>query len=199
MESAEWDERYAGPDLVWGAGPNRFVVEQIEGRPAGRAIDLATGEGRNAIWLAGQGWQVTGVDFSSAGLARAAKLATDRGVQAEWVAADLREYQPQRDGFDLVLMAYLQLPEPVLAPVLARAAAAVAPGGSLLFIGHDADNLTRGVGGPQDPRMLHSAEQVTAALGGLDIVTAGQRSRPVPGPDGERSAIDTLVLAVRQA
>ncbi len=199
VDSQDWDNRYAGPDLVWGAGPNRFVVEQIGGRPPGRAIDLATGEGRNAIWLASQGWQVTGVDFSAVGLARAEKLATDRGVTVDWVTADLREYQPPPGGFDLVLLAYLQLPEPVLKPVLGRAAAALAPGGTLLFIGHDVDNLTRGVGGPQDPDMLHSAEQVAAALGGLEITTAGQRTRPVPGPDGDRTAIDTLVLATRPA
>jgi 2-polyprenyl-3-methyl-5-hydroxy-6-metoxy-1,4-benzoquinol methylase len=71
---AEWDLRYSGPDLVWGAGPNRFVTEETAALPAGRALDLGTGEGRNAIWLAERGWQVTAVDFSAAGL--------DGGIQA---------------------------------------------------------------------------------------------------------------------
>ena len=68
-EQAAWDQRYSGPDLVWGAGPNRFVTGEVTALPAGRAIDLGTGEGRNAIWLAERGWQVTAVDFSAAGLA----------------------------------------------------------------------------------------------------------------------------------
>jgi SAM-dependent methyltransferase len=77
-EQAAWDQRYSGPDLVWGAGPNRFVTGEVTALPAGRAIDLGTGEGRNAIWLAERGWQVTAVDFSAAGLARAARLAAER-------------------------------------------------------------------------------------------------------------------------
>ena len=70
-EQAAWDQRYSGPDLVWGAGPNRFVTGEVTALAAGRAIDLGTGEGRNAIWLAERGWRVTAVDFSAAGLARA--------------------------------------------------------------------------------------------------------------------------------
>lgn len=199
MEQQAWDERYAGPDLVWGAGPNQFVVEQLTGRQPGRAIDLATGEGRNAIWLASQGWQVTGVDFSSVGLARAARLAAERGVQVEWVVADLREYQPPLDGYDLVLIAYLQFRRQDLASVLSRAAAALAPGGTLMVVGHDRENLTRGVGGPQDPELLHTVEEIVDALPGLTIATAEQRTRTVAGENGERTAIDTLVLAVRPA
>ena len=199
MEQDAWDQRYAGPDLVWGAGPNMFVVEQITGMRPGRAIDLATGEGRNAIWLASQGWQVTGVDFSPVGLARAASLAADRGVEVEWVAADLREYQPEPGRYDLVLIAYLQLPAERFAAVLKRAAAAVAPGGTLLVVSHDKDNLTRGVGGPQDQAMLHTADQITASLPELTVTFAGQRTRPVTTGQGLREAIDTLVLATRPA
>ena len=93
-EQAAWDQRHSGPDLVWGAGPNRFVTEEVAALAAGRAIDLGTGEGRNAIWLAERGWQVTAVDFSAAGLARAGRLAGERGVSVDWVQADLLDYQP---------------------------------------------------------------------------------------------------------
>lgn len=197
MQREAWDQRYGGPELVWGAGPNRFVVEELASLPAGRAIDLATGEGRNAIWLASQGWQVTGVDFSAIGLARAAGLAEQRGVQVEWVTADLREYQPEPGGFDLVLIAYLQFASAELAPVLGRAAVALAPGGTLLLVGHDRENLDHGVGGPQDPVLLHTPEEIVAALPGLRIEVADRRKRPVITPDGERDAIDTLVRALR--
>lgn len=200
MERHEWDAAYSGPELVWGAGPNRFVVAEASALPPGRALDLATGEGRNAIWLAELGWRVTGVDFSAAGLARAASLAAQRGVAVDWVEADILEYQPSPAAFDLVLIAYLHLPRPELERVLAAAASAVAPGGTLLVIGHDLENLDRGHGGPQDRRVLYTPELVVAAVPGLIVRTAERRPRPVPGEaggaDGERHAIDTVVVAV---
>ncbi len=198
-EQAAWDQRYAGPDLVWGSGPNRFVAGELAALTPGRAIDLGTGEGRNAIWLAERGWRVTAVDFSAVGLARAARLAGERGVSVDWVHADLADYEPAPGGYGLVLIAYLQLPSAGLARVLRAAAAAVAPGGTLLVIGHDRDNIARGHGGPQDPDRLYTPAMVTAELDGLVIRRAEQVMRPVPTPEGERTAIDTLVLAQRPA
>lgn len=198
-DQAAWDVRYSGPDLVWGAGPNLFVTQELTALPGGRAIDLGTGEGRNAIWLAEQGWQVTAVDFSAAGLARAGRLAAERGVKVDWVHADLLEYQPEPGGYDLVLVAYIHLPAAGLAHLFRAAAAAVAPGGTLFVIGHDRDNLTRGHGGPQDPGLLYTPAAVTADLGGLTIGRAGQVLRHVTTSAGERTAIDTLVRAERPA
>ena len=198
-EQTAWDERYSGPDLVWGAGPNRFVTGEVTALPAGRAVDLGTGEGRNAIWLAERGWQVTAVDFSAAGLARAARLGVERGVNVDWIQADLLDYQPAPGGYDLVLVAYIHLPPASLARVLRAAAAAVAAGGTLLVIGHDRDNITRGYGGPQDPDRLYTPATVAAELDGLAVKRAEQVLRPVQAPEGERTAIDTLVRAERPA
>ena len=196
-EQAAWDQRYSGPDLVWGAGPNRFVAEELAALPPGRAIDLGTGEGRNAIWLAERGWRVTAVDFSAAGLARAARLAAERGVSVDWVQADLLDYQPVPGGYDLVLIAYLQLPSACLARVFRAAAAAVAPGGTLLVIGHDLTNLAEGVGGPQSPEVLYTPEAITAELPGLRIVRAERVRRTVERDGGQATAVDTLVRAER--
>jgi SAM-dependent methyltransferase len=198
-EQAAWDERYSGPGLVWGAGPNRFVTEEVTALPAGRAIDLGSGEGRNAIWLAERGWQVTAVDFSAVGLDRAARLAAERAVSVDWVQTDLTDYQPAPGTYDLVLVAYIHLPTASLARVFRAAAAAVAPGGTLLVIGHDRDNITRGHGGPQDPDRLYTPVAVTAELDGLTVRRAEQVLRPVRTPEGERTAIDTLVRAERPA
>jgi SAM-dependent methyltransferase len=184
---------------VWGAGPNRFVAEELTALPPGRAIDLGTSEGRNAIWLAERGWLVTAVDFSAGGLARADRLAAERGISVNWVQADLLDWQPEPDGYDLVLIAYLHLPSAELARVFRAAAAAVAPGGTLLAVGHDRENIARGHGGPQDPDRLYTPAAVTAELGGLSIRRADQVLRPVPTPEGERTAIDTLVRAERPA
>lgn len=197
MDQIAWDERYAGPELVWGAGPNCFVAEELAALPPGRAIDLGTGEGRNAIWLAERGFTVTAVDFSRVGLARAAGLAARRGVSVDWVHADLLDYQPTPGGYDLVLIAYIQLPADRLTELARTAAAALAPGGTLLAVGHDRDNLTRGHGGPKDPSVLWTPQVVTAGLTGLTVQQADQVDRAVSTPDGARTAIDTLVRAVR--
>ena len=195
MESQEWDDRYAGRELVWTAEPNMFVVAELQDLAPGRALDVGAGEGRNAVWLASRGWQVTAVDFSAVGLAKGRRLAQNRGVAVDWVLADVRDYQPEPGCFQLVLIAYLQLREAELDGVLRRAATALAPGGVLLVVGHDLANLTEGTGGPQDPAVLQTAGSITRSLGDLTVVRAEQARRPVAG--SSRDAVDTLVRAVR--
>jgi SAM-dependent methyltransferase len=197
MERTEWDRRYAAAELLWTASPNRFVVAELTGLAAGRALDLGSGEGRNAVWLAEQGWQVTAVDFSAVALGKARRMAAARGVTVDWVSADLRGYRPQPGAFDLVLLAYLQLRPAELAGVLDGARDALAPGGTVLVVGHDVDNIAEGVGGPQDPEVLYTPESVAAGLSGLDIRRADRVRRPVETDTGPREAIDTLVRAVR--
>ena len=195
MESQEWDDRYAGRELVWTAQPNRFVVAELQDLAPGRALDVGAGEGRNAVWLASRGWQVTAVDFSAVGLDKGRRLAEDRGVAVDWVLADVRDYQPEPCCFQLVLIAYLQLHEAELDGVLRRAVTALAPGGVLLVVGHDVANLTEGTGGPQDPAVLQTAASITRSLGDLTVVRAERARRPVAG--SSRDAVDTLVRAVR--
>jgi SAM-dependent methyltransferase len=199
VDQRQWDEAYASRELVWTAEANRFVVEELAGLPARQALDLGTGEGRNALWLAERGWQVTAVDFSAVGLAKAAELAARRGVTGvRWVEADLREYQPGPAAYDLALLAYVHLPPDEFGALLQMAASALALGGTLLVVGHDVDNIAHGHGGPQDPRILHRVQDVVAALPGLAIQRAEQARRPVLTGDGERAAIDTVVRAQRR-
>lgn len=195
MTSGDWDRRYDTPGLIWSGEPNRFLREETEGLPPGRALDLACGEGRNAVWLARRGWEVTGVDFSGVALAKAGRLAAEQGVAVRLAEADLSEYAPEPESADLVVILYLQLPAALRARVLARAAAAVAPGGVLLLVAHDLLNLTEGHGGPRDPAVLTTPEAVASELPGLTIERAGRVRRPVSTPDGEVQAIDTLVRA----
>jgi len=179
---------------LFGVVPNRFLVAEVSGLAPGRALDVACGAGRNAVWLAEQGWGVLGIDFSDVALENARGLAAERGVDVEWVQADVRDWEPPARSFDLVVVLYLQLPAGELRPVLARAAEAVAPGGTVLVVGHHRENLDGGYGGPQDPRVLFTPEEVADALGGLDIEKAERVLRPV---EGERDAIDALVRASR--
>ena len=129
MDHLAWDARYTGRELVWSAEPNRFLVAEVDGLAPGRALDLACGEGRNAIWLAEQGWTVTGVDFSAVGLDKARRLAEARQVSVQWERADVTEYEPPADGFDLVIVMYLHLPAPARRRALGLASGGVAPGG----------------------------------------------------------------------
>jgi len=199
MDSASWDRRYGGSELVWTAQPNRFLVAETEPLAPGRAIDLACGEGRNAVWLAEQGWQALGVDFSEVGLQKARELATSRGVNVEWVAADLLDYRPDTQAFDLVIVFYLQLAAAERRPILQAAADAVAPSGTLLVVAHDASNLEHGHGGPQDPTRLYTADDVVTDIegSGLRIERAEPVQRPVHTTDGERIALDALLRARR--
>jgi len=199
MDSQGWDRRYAGRELVWTSEPNRFLVQEVGELEPGRALDLGCGEGRNAIWLAGRGWQATGVDFSEVGLEKARQLEDARGVGAEWIAADLLDYRPEPGTFQLVIVFYLQVPATERTAILGNAATAVAPGGTFLLVAHDASNIGEGYGGPQDPSVLYTAEDVVRDLegSGLRIERAERVERPVQTPDGERIALDALVRASR--
>lgn len=202
MDAAAWDARYAGSELVWGVDPNRFVADELQGLPPGRALDVACGEGRNALWLAMRGWRATGVDFSSVVISRARQLAVDAGVEGgtEFVVGDVVAGPLPARPFDAVVVAYLQLPGERRRSALRGAAQALAPDGVLLVVAHDTKNLTDGVGGPQDDRVLYTAEDVVDDLGGIPglVVEKAERvHRPVTTPEGVRMAVDALVRVRR--
>lgn len=197
MDSTAWDERYAASELVWSTGPNQFVEQALADLPPGRAVDLAAGEGRNAIWLARRGWQVSAVDFSQVGLDKGRRLAGDTPV--DWVCADATRWFPD-EPVDLVVIAYLQLPADARGAAVRNGFRALRPGGTFFLVAHDSTNLSEGTGGPQDPAVLYTAEDVLADLAGqpFDVVHAGRVARGVSTDDGHggderRTAYDALV------
>ncbi|MBF6128004.1 class I SAM-dependent methyltransferase [Nocardia brasiliensis] len=219
MDATEWDERYAQSDLVWGAPPNSTVVEHVFGlerrTPLApdsdgqvpelpRALDLACGEGRNSLWLATHGWQVYAVDYSQVGVDKGRTIATrlSRSVRSRitWECADVTELEVP-GPFELVLMVFLHLPADQRRIVLRRAADLLAPEGTLLVLGHDSTNLTDGYGGPKDPDVLFTPDDVIADLAPaiddhrIRIRLADRVLRPTEG----RDAIDALVIATRPA
>jgi SAM-dependent methyltransferase len=200
VDSERWNARYEAKEWEPERAPNVFLVREFEGRAAGgRVLDLASGEGRNAVWLASRGWRVTGVDFSRVALGRARALATRRGVDVDWVRADVTRFAPRPDSHAVVALLYLQLPGADRRRALERAAAALAPGGELFMVGHALRNLTQGTGGPQDPAVLWEAEEIrneVTALG-LAVDRAETVRRPVEEPDGSRDAFDVLLRARR--
>ena len=200
MDATEWDARYAESELVWSATPNATVETELADLPPGRALDLACGEGRNAIWLAARGWDVAAVDFSEVALDKARALARSRGVAVRWRAVDLVDAPPFEPA-DVVLIAYLHLPRAVLRGVHRAAAEAVAPGGILLIVGHARTNLAYGTGGPQDPDLLLDLDEVRDDLAGTGVTVerAAEIDREVETEDGPRTAIDVVVRARRPA
>jgi len=197
MDAESWDERYRDSELVWSAGPNQFVESELVGLPAGRAVDLAAGEGRNAIWLSRQGWRVTAVDFSHAGLDKGRTLAGDLPV--EWVCADATTWTG--DGsYDLCVIAYLQLATDERRAAVRNGFGSLRSGGTFLLVAHDSSNLTDGTGGPQDPAVLMTAEDVLGDLDGerFEVQRAERVPREVAQPDGgTATAYDALVRVVR--
>jgi SAM-dependent methyltransferase len=194
VDANAWNDRYETAELVWSAQPNQFVVEVVADEPPGAGLDLACGEGRNAIWLAEQGWTMTGADFSAAGLAKAASLARARAVVVTWVEADVVTWAGPA-GLDLGLVAYLHLPAAERAAAMTNLVAACRPGGLVVVVGHARVNLTEGYGGPQDAAILFEPDEVVADLGPVTVERAEHVSRTVVTDDGERTAIDTLVVA----
>lgn len=199
MDATAWDARYAEVDELWSVGPNQFVEAELRDLPPGRALDLACGEGRNAIWLAQHGWQVTAIDFSSVGVDRGRTRAA--GLPIAWVVGDVLTVDlPETD---LVVLAYLQLPAEQRRTVVRRAFAALAPGGTLFVVAHDSTNLTEGTGGPQDPSVLYTPDDVVGDLAGtsFDVERAERVAREVQSGDdhgGSGRAWDALVRLVRR-
>ncbi|ONM49438.1 class I SAM-dependent methyltransferase [Nocardia donostiensis] len=217
MDAAEWDARYAQSELVWGAPPNSTVVQHVHGLhrrtplypdadgqlpESPRALDLACGEGRNTLWLATHGWQVHAVDFSQVGIDKARTIASrlSRSVRGRihWQCADVTDLPGAgiTGPYELVLMVFLHLPAPQRREVVRQSARLLSPGGTLLVLGHDSSNLTDGYGGPQDPEILFTPDDIVADLGydsDVTIQTAEQVPRATEGPD----AIDALVIAMK--
>ncbi len=195
MRRDYWDRKYAETEQLWATTPNLTFAGEAEDLPPGSALDLACGEGRHALWLATRRWRVTAVDFSEVAIGKARARAEREGVEVDFRTVDLIEYEPERNAFDLVLVLFLQLPADERRLVLGRAARALAPGGTFLLVGHDLANLTEGTGGPNDPAVLYTPEDIVAELSGLEIEKAERVLRNVA--DAGCPAIDVLVRARR--
>ena len=192
-----WDERHRSGDFE-GEGPNPTLVLGLAGMLPGTALELAAGSGTNVVWLAGQGWRTTAVDWSPVGLGNGRAKAEIAGVEVDWLERDLLTWSPPARSFDLVVIVYLHLPPVERGPVYAAAAAAVAPGGRLLVVGHDRINATEGEGGPPDTVRLFTADEIGRELLAADpdlIVERAEVVRRVPPPG--RAPIDALLVVRR--
>ncbi len=200
MDAKQWDERYADSELVWGLEPNRFVRAQCERFPVGRAVDLACGEGRNALWLARMGWRALGLDYSAVAIERAKALTArekaSTAARLTWQVADVTTEPVKPGGYDLTLISYLHLPPDQFNAVLLSAAHGLAPRGHLVVVGHDRRNLREGVSGPQDESRLYDADAIRDVLADVPEVVV-ELGETVTRPTDDGDALDTVVRARR--
>lgn len=194
MRAEDWDARYSQAEMVWGSPPNPVVVEFATSLPAGRALDLACGEGRHALWLATRGWETTGVDFSAVAIEKAREIATQapRRVRERLTYAVDDITTTDVADYDLVLMIFAHLDPARRRALVSRIIDGLKPEGILMILGHDAINATEGVGGPPDREILYTPDDLKADLGGrLDVLTAERRYRDTESG----TAIDALLVA----
>lgn len=188
MDAVEWDQRYREADRLWSVTPNLFVEDRLRHRAPGRGLDLAAGEGRNAIWLASLGWQMTAVDFSPIGVSRGSA----QSDVVEFVVADVLVWEPETD-FDLILIAYLHLEQAEFQRVVQRAREWLAPDGELFMIGHHTSNIESGWGGPPYPEILWDVPAVLEWVEGMTVIESEVVRRPVETDEGRQYARDALI------
>jgi SAM-dependent methyltransferase len=204
-DRATYDELYRSAPTVWSGRVNRQLVVEGSGLRPGTALDAGCGEGADALWLAERGWRVTAVDFSTVALERGAARSRRRGLgdRIEWLAADLHEWVPPPGRFDLVTAHYLHSRGADRRALFARLAAAVAPGGTLLVVGHLlAGNAEHGHGHGHDPELHYTAADVAAALDPAewwDVVTETRERDPGAAARTGNPVPDTVLVARRRS
>ena len=204
--SAEfWDERYSSQARLWSGKPNGYLVSEVAGLSPGAALDVGCGEGADVIWLAQQGWQVTGVDISTVALDRARAHAAEAGPEIAgrtgWQQADIFAWAPEADRYDLISAQYMHPPSAVREKLFRGLGAAVRPGGSLLIVAHHPSDLQTTVPRPSLPDLFFTGDELAALVdpGAWDVVTNEARGRSVQDPEGQTVTIhDTVFRAVRR-
>ena len=174
-----WDERYQGEDFAYGTAPNDFLRSQVEHLPAGRILCLAEGEGRNAVFLAEQGFTVTAVDLSPVGLAKAERLATQRGVRIETVVADLADFHIDPESWDGIVSIFAHTPPPVRQHVHREVVGGLRTGGVFLLEAYRPEQLQYKTGGPPVVEMMMDLSGLRAELAGLEFEYAEEIVRDI--------------------
>jgi cyclopropane fatty-acyl-phospholipid synthase-like methyltransferase len=197
-----WDARYAESDRIWSGRPNQRLVEEVADLAPGRVLDVGCGEGADTVWLAERGWQVTALDVSEVALSRVVAHAAEAGVadRVELLHHDLMADGPPPGQYDLVSSFFFHVPPAVFGDFYRGLAALVPPGGTLLVVGHHADDIESGVRRPHGPQLLFTPEQVVAVLDADEwgTVTEAAPSREMAGPEGPVTVRDSVVRAVRR-
>jgi SAM-dependent methyltransferase len=179
MDAPLWNERYSQSDYVYGTEPNEFLASVAERLPKGPVLTLAEGEGRNGLFLAGQGYEVTAVDQSEVGLAKARRLAEERGLRIATQQADLAEYVIEPRAWAGIVSIFCHLPKSIRVPLHRAVVQGLRPGGVFILEAYTPQQLGRGTGGPQSIEMLASLDELKRELAGLEFLHAQELEREV--------------------
>jgi len=199
MDAQHWDEMYSSREQVFSGNPNGVLVAEVTDLPPGRALDVGCGEGADAAWLARRGWQVTAVDISEVALRRAAATAPDVDGRVAWTQGDLTTSPPPAGAFDLVSSHYFPLMRAPGHAALHGLLAAVAPGGTLLFVTHALADFAAHEHEDFDPADYYQPDEVAQFLdAGWDVVVNETRPRTAPPPPGTHHMNDTVLRARRR-
>jgi SAM-dependent methyltransferase len=204
FSDAAWEERYAARPTIWSGRPNPQLLAEATALTPGRALDVGSGEGADAVWLAERGWQVSAVDISATALQRGAAHAeaagADIAARITWIHADLREQPPAQGAYDLVSSQFMHLPSDARGELFQHLAAAVAVGGTLLIVGHHPFDLRTTAHRMHFPDMMFTAEEVASSLdpAAWQVLVAQARPRPAVDPDGRDITIRDAVMVARR-
>jgi 2-polyprenyl-3-methyl-5-hydroxy-6-metoxy-1,4-benzoquinol methylase len=204
FDQAFWDAQYRTRSQLWSGRPNGHLVAQAAELPAGAALDVGGGEGADAIWLAERGWRVTAVDVSAVALERGAQHAAEAGTevaaQIAWHHEDVRTWAPEPSSYDLVSAQFMHLTPADRTSLIGRLAAAVAPGGTLLVVGHHPSDLETTVSRGSRPELLFTATELAALLDAeqWEIVLASAPGRRATDPAGNPVTIHDALLRARR-
>jgi SAM-dependent methyltransferase len=174
-----WDERYAAPEYVYGTEPNDFLASVAAQIPRGQVLSIADGEGRNGVFLATLGHDVTSVDASAVGLAKADRLAAARGVHLTTRVVDLADYLIEPGAWAGIVSIFVHLPPPLRRRVHAQVVRGLAPGGVFILEAYSPDQLRHGTGGPTNPDLMPTLDALRAELEGLEFTHAAELERGV--------------------
>lgn len=175
---SKWDERYLGDDYVFGTEPNEFIARVLPQLPkGGRALDLATGEGRNGVFLAEHGFEAEGVDMSAVGLAKAQKLAAEKGVRFETRLENIAEMVWPSEHYAVISSVFCHFTEPQRTQIAQRIIRALQPGGMFAGVFYHPDQIGYCTGGPSDADMLGTLAEMQAAFDGLAWLVAEETER----------------------
>lgn len=169
---AFWDQRFSAPEYIFGKAPNRFLVSQGQWlRPGMRVLDVAAGEGRNAVWMAGQGCEVLGIDISPLAVEKAGRLAAEAGVRVAFEVADVREWRWPVQAFDAVVSIFIQFAAPgERSAVFEGMKRTLRPGGVLIMQGYTPKQIEYKTGGPPQAEHMYTEALLRAAFGDLEIL-----------------------------
>ena len=192
-----WNERYREPGFAYGTAPNEFLISVVDRIPQGKILSLAEGEGRNAVYLASLGYQVTGVDGSEVGLRKAVELATERGVAITTIQADLSEFEIEPEQWDGIIACYCHVPSAIRIPLHRAAVRGLKPGGVFVLEAFSKEQLAYDTGGPKSLDMLMSLDDLKRELAGLEIIHAVKMERDIRegrGHTGLSSVVQILAV-----